>query len=130
MKNSVVLKIILGIAGIMFTGVGIFSTFNPIAFVARNRVDISTQITLLNDYRGTGGVLLGAWIIILLGVFLEKVRFTSTLLVAVLYTTFALGRFVSVIADGMPTETLMKATVVELVVGLAGIFALIKFREN
>ncbi len=130
MKNSIVLKFILGIGSAMFFIAGSFSTFNPIGYVARNGVDITDKLTLLNDFRGTGALLIGASLIMFLGIIHERMRFTSTVVMAVLYSTFALGRVISIISDGLPVEGLVKATVVESVVGLIAIFALIKFREN
>ncbi len=130
MKNSIVLKIILGIGAAMFLLAGWFASFNPLGFVARNGADIAGELTLLNDYRGFGAVLIGAGIIMVLGIIHERMRFTSIVVMAVLYTTFALGRTVSIITDGSPVEGIIKATVVELLVGLVAIFALIKFKEN
>ena len=130
MQNSKVLKVILFIAGLMFIGVGLATMLIPVGFVARNGVDISGQITLLNDYRGSGGVILGSGILIMLGVFYSKMRYTSTLLASVLYISFAIGRAISIAMDGMPAEGLVKATVVELIVGFAATFALIKFKEK
>ncbi len=130
MKNSIVLKIILGIGSAMFLLAGSFSAFNPLQYVARNGIDIAGQLTLLNDYRGSGAVLIGAGIIMFLGIIHERMRFTSIVVMSVLYTTFALGRIISIIVDGIPMEGLVKATVVELIIGLVAIFALIKFKEN
>ncbi len=130
MKNSIVLKIILGIGSATFLLAGSFAAFNPLQYVARNGIDIAGQLTLLNDYRGSGAVLIGAGIIMFLGIIHERMRFTSIVVMSVLYTTFALGRIISIIADGLPVEGLVKATVVELIIGLVAIFALIKFKEN
>ncbi len=130
MKNSIVLKIILGIGSAMFLLAGSFAAFNPLQYVARNGIDIAGQLTLLNDYRGSGAVLIGAGIIMFLGIIHERMRFTSIVVMSVLYSTLALGRIISIIADGLPVEGLVKATVVELIIGLVAIFALIKFKEN
>ena len=130
MKSSIALKVVLAIAGLMFTGVGMFSLLAPVAFVARNGVDIAGNLSLLNDVRGYGGVLLGSGIIILSGVFVRALAFTSALLGAALYLLFAIGRAVSIALDGLPTDTLVKATVVEFVVGLACLVVLLRFREK
>ena len=130
MKSSIALKVVLVIAGLMFTGVGIFSLLAPVAFVARNGVDIAGNISLLNDVRGYGGVLLGGGLIILAGAFIRSLTFTSALLGAVLYLLFAIGRAVSFALDGLPADTLVKATVVEFVVGLACLVVLLRFREK
>lgn len=130
MQNSKVLKAILAIAGLMFVAVGIFSMFSPESFVARNGASLGNNLSLLNDYRGSGGLIFGAGLIILLGVIHSRMAFTSTVVATVLFLTFGIGRAISVFTDGMPAEGLMKAMVVEIIVGLLGAFALIKFRKS
>ena len=68
MQNSKVLKVILFICGALILLPGLIALFNPVGFTARNGVDIIGNISMLNDYRGMGGMLLGSGIIILLGV--------------------------------------------------------------
>ena len=52
MKNSLTVKIILGLCGLLIVIPGLFALFSPEGFTARNGADISNQISLLNDYRG------------------------------------------------------------------------------
>ena len=130
MQNSKVLKVILFICGALILIPGLIALFNPVGFTARNGVDIMGNISMLNDYRGMGGMLLGSGIIILLGVLHHRMAFTSTVVAIVMFLTLALGRFVSIILDGMPADGLFKATVVEAILGFVAIFAMIKFREK
>ena len=130
MKNSKVLKVILFLCGLAFIIAGCVALFNPVGFTARNGIDIVDNFSLLNDYRSMGGLLLGSGIIIMLGVIHARMTFTSTVVAAVVYTVFALGRVVSIVLDGIPAEGLVKATVVESILGLLAIFALVKFRES
>ncbi|WNJ20304.1 DUF4345 domain-containing protein [Pontibacter sp. G13] len=129
MKSSIVLQVILFIAAAMLIGVGIFSLTNPIAFVARNGVDVAGNLSLLNDIRGNGGLMLGGGLVILLGVIFSRIRYASTVTAALLYLFFGLGRVVSILVDGMPSDTLVKATVVELVVGVVVLIAYFRFRD-
>ena len=66
----------------------------------------------------------------MLGVFHARMRFTSTVVASVLYALFTIGRALSLALDGMPADTLVKATVVEGIVAAAAIFALVKYRES
>ena len=88
------------------------------------------NISLLNDYRGMGGLMFGSGLIIFSGVFIPRMAFTSSVVAAVVYLTFSLGRVLSIVSDGLPFEGLIKATVVELILGLLGLFLLVKYREN
>ena len=128
MQNSKVLTGILLISGLMILAAGAFTLFNPVGFTARNGIDLGEQISLFNDIRGMGGLMVGSGLIILLGVFHAGMRFTSAVVAAVIFLTFALARVLSIIVDGVPAENLVRATIVELVVGLAAAFGLWKYR--
>lgn len=130
MQNSKVLKVILFICGALILLPGLIALFNPVGFTARNGVDIVGNISMLNDYRGMGGMLLGSGIIILLGILHHRMAFTSTVVAIVMFLSLALGRFVSIVMDGMPADGLFKATVVEAILGFVAIFALVKFKEK
>ena len=130
MKKSIVLKIILVLCGLAFLVAGGVSMFNPEGFTSRNGIDIAGNISLLNDYRGMGGLLVGSAIIILLGVIHSRMAFTSTVVAAVVYLVFSLGRGLSLALDGMPADGLFKATIVETILGLLALFALIQYRKR
>ena len=130
MKKSIVLKIILVLCGLAFLVAGGVSMFNPEGFTSRNGIDIAGNISLLNDYRGMGGLLIGPAIIMLLGVIHSRMAFTSTVVAAVVYLTFSLGRGISLALDGMPADGLFKATIVETILGLLALFALIQYRKR
>jgi len=130
MKKSGVLNAILIVSGILLVGIGFATTFMPVEFSARNDIDLGGNIGLLNDTRAAGAGLLGAGLIILLGAFVRKLAFTSLVVSILIYLSYAFGRIVGIIADGVPVEGLVKATIVEVALGLVGVFALIKFKED
>lgn len=132
MKKSIVLKIILGICGLIILLPGALSLLNPVGIAASHgAADISGDIALLNDYRASGGILFAAGILIVIGIFRPKMTFTSTVIAAFSYLSLGFGRVISIIADGMPDEkSLIIATVVELVLGIAVVTALFMFREK
>lgn len=130
MKNSIVLKIILALCGLAFLVAGGVALFNPEGFTLRNGIDITGNLGLYNDYRGMGGLLLGGGILIILGVIHARMRFTSTVVAAVLYSVFTLGRLLSIIQDGTPVDGLVKATIVEGILAVLAVFALVMFRDK
>ena len=129
MKHSKVLKGILFVCGFIIALAGIVALSSPAYFTARNGIDITGNLSLFNDYRSMGGLLLGTGIITLLGVIHSRMTFTSTVVAAVMYSTFSFGRILSIVLDGMPAEGIVKATVVETVLALVAIFALAKYRD-
>lgn len=130
MKNSNILKTILIISGLVVVGVGAVFLFTPVSFYAGLGVDLGGSITLLNDIRATGGGLLAIGILIMSGAFVAKLAFTATLVSALLYTSYGLARIQSIAVDGMPVESLLMVTVLELVIGLVCAFAFLKYRDN
>lgn len=129
MQNSKILKGILFICGLIFIIAGSVALFAPVGFTARNGINITGNLSLFNDYRGMGGLLFGAGIIIMLGVIHARMAFTSTVVAAVVYMTFSLSRILSVLLDGVPADGLVKATVAETILGLLGVFALVRYRD-
>lgn len=130
MKNSIVVKIVLGLSGVLITIPGIMALIAPLKFAARNDIDLSSNLGLMNDYRATGGLMLAAGVIIILGVIHKRMAFTSSVVAAVTYTLLTLGRLLSIAIDGTPVDGLVKATVAEGVVAILAIVLLAKYRNR
>lgn len=130
MKNSKVLKTILFISGLIATGVGGAILFMPAVFYATYGIELGGGNSLLNEIRAPGGALLASGIFIMLGAFVAKLTFTSAVVSTLLYLPYGLSRVLSMAIDGMPAEGLVQAAVLEIVIGLVGVFVLAKYREN
>jgi len=130
MKNSKVLKTILFISGLILTGIGGAVLFMPVAFFATNGINIENNINLLSEIRSPGGALFASGILIMLGAFMAKLTFTSSVISILMYLSYGISRILSIAIDGMPTEGLVKATAVEIIIGLVSVFAILKYREN
>jgi uncharacterized protein with PQ loop repeat len=66
----------------------------------------------------------------MLGAFVAKLTFTSAVISIVMYLSYGISRILSIAVDGMPAEGLVLATVVEIIIGLVGVFALLRYRER
>lgn len=130
MKNSIVVKIVLGLAGLMFTGVGIATLFAPDSLAAGHGFELTGNVNLAHDFRSAGGLLIGGGLLMLAGIVMRSLTYTSTVVASVLYLAFGLARVVAIAMDGMPADSLVKATVVELIVGVASLIVLLKYRER
>jgi hypothetical protein len=128
MKNSKILKTILIISGLIASGIGAAILFSPVAFYASYGIEPGGNISLLNEIRAPGGALLASGILIMSGAFVDKLAFTAVVISTLLYLSYGLSRVMSIAIDGMPAEGLVQAAVLEIVIGLACIFALVKFR--
>ena len=130
MENSKVLKAILFISGLLLTIIGGAILFVPVAFSARNGIELGDSISLLNDIRASGALMLAGGLLILSGAFISRLRFTATMVSILMFLSLGIGRIVSIVMDGMPAEGLVKATVVEMIIGFVGIFALLNYRKK
>ena len=130
MKNSKVLKTILTISGLMASVVGAAILFTPVDFYATYGIEVGGNFSLLNEIRAPGGALLASGILIMSGAFVDKLAFTAVVVSTLLYLSYGLSRVMSITIDGMPAEGLVQAAALEIVTGLACVFALVKYREK
>ncbi len=130
MKNSNVLKTILFVSGLIATGTGGAILFIPAEFFATNGIELGSNISLLSETRAPGGALLASGILIMSGAFVAKLSFTSTVVSALVFLSYGLSRILSIAIDGMPADGLVQAAGLEIVIGLACVFVLEKYREQ
>ena len=130
MKNSKVLQSILTISGLIALAIGATILFSPVTFYATYGIELGGNSSLLNEIRAPGGVLLISGILIISGAFVNKLTFTSVVVSTLLYLFYGLSRFISIAIDGMPVEGLVQAAILEIVIGVACAYALIKYRDQ
>jgi hypothetical protein len=130
MKNSKVLKVILIILGLLLIGLGSWRLFDPIGFFQNSGLILDNHVGLLNEARATGGVVVGFGLLILLGAFIKKLSYTSTIAAIVLFFGFGVARLIGFAMDGNPGDPLMQGIIIEFALGLIGVFALLKYREK
>ena len=130
MKNSKVFKTLLIISGLIVSVIGVAILFSPIAFYASYGIELGSNVSLLNEIRALGGALLACGILIMSGALVDKLAFTAVVLATLLYLSYGLSRVISIAIDGMPVEGIVQVAVLEIIIGLACVFALIKYREK
>ncbi len=130
MRSSKVLKAILLLSGVVPVVVGGAILFAPTAFFAASGIVLSESSSLLSEIRAPGGALVTSGLLVMSGAFVPRLTFTSTVISTVMYLSYAASRILSMVVDGMPTGTLVNATILELVLGLVGLFALTRYRTH
>lgn len=116
----------LALSGLLLLMVGMARLSNPIKNYAKNSgISIANDVDLLNEVRGTSAVMLIGAIVVLLGIFVPEVTLTSHVIAALLFLGFAVGRFVSITADGQPNKKIKQGIVFELVLGAANVICLV-----
>jgi len=128
MMNSKLLKTILIVSGLVALGIGATILLSPEAFYQTNGIQLGNNTSLINEIKAPAGALVVFGIFIMLGAFFKAFRFTSIVMSAALYLAYGLSRLLSISVDGMPSESLVQAAIIELVIGLVCVFALVKFR--
>ena len=130
MENSKILKGFLLISGALLSFIGFSLLFMPVSFKAGGGVDVAGDINTLNDIRASGGLFLATGLLSILGSFIKKISYTAALISPIVFLSVAGGRLLSIMIDGMPVEGLFKATIVELVIGVVGVFMFMKYQNK
>lgn len=130
MKNNKIHKLILLISGLIGAGFGAVILLIPVPFYATNGIELSGNISMLNEIRAAGGGLLACGIFIMSGAFNAKLTFTATVIATLIYLSYGLSRILSMTIDGMPVEGLIMASALEIVVGLICVYALLGYRKS
>jgi hypothetical protein len=131
LRKSRVVTASLVVAGLSAVVIGGTILFVPSPFFGSTGVELGDNPTLLSDIRGLGALLLAFGVVIAIGGFVRALAFTSALVGAVLYLAYVFARVLSIAVDGMPGSSIVAALVAELVLGLACLFVLLRYRvEN
>ena len=129
MKNSKLLNGLLLISGLIAVGIGGAILFIPAIFYGTYGVELGGSASLINEIRAPGGALLVTGLLILTGVFVAEFTFASTVIATAAYLSYGLSRLFSMSIDGMPDAGLIGAAGFELVIGVAALFALLRYRQ-
>ena len=121
-----IFKIItLSLSGLLLLFVGVMRLSNPIKTYLKNSgIKLEKEVNLLNEIRGLSSVQLFGGIIILLGIFVPKLTFTSFVIATLIFIGFAIGRIISIRVDGKPNKQLIQGLIFELIFGVVNIFCL------
>lgn len=130
MRKSRLLKAYLIISGLLLTFIGGATLADPVQMKAGAGIDIAGNVSVINDVRAMSALLLALAVIAILGAFVKKLAYTSSLVSFVLFLSLGFGRVLSILLDGMPVDGLVKATGLELVLGLAGAVLFRVFQEK
>lgn len=118
--------VILSLSALLLLVVGATRLSNPIkAYLKNSGIALANDIDLLNEMRGVSAVMLCGGIIIALGAIAPSLTFTSFVVATLLFLGFAIGRFISMAADGKPNKQLIQGIWFEIVLGAANVFGLV-----
>jgi len=130
MKNSKLLKAYLILAGALLMFIGGATLFAPLAMKGGAGIDLEGNISVLNDVRAASALLLSLGLISFLGAIIKRLIYTSSLISFITLLALGLGRIISLVSDGMPVDGLVKATGLEMILGLLGAAFFLVFKQK
>lgn len=104
----------LGVSGTILVFIGGSLLFDTQAFLAMNGAQIGTDPNVLSEVRAPAGLLVITGALMLAGS--ARYRFADAGMIAggVVYGSFGLSRMISIMMDGLPSQALIVATLIEL----------------
>lgn len=126
MRISKPLKLMLLVSGLIATAIGGAILFIPDAFYSTYGIELSNNVSHINEIRAPGGALLAMGVLIMAGAFVAGLTFTSTVIATVLYLAYGFSRLLSMAADGLPDGGLVWAAGLELIIGTVSLYALLR----
>jgi hypothetical protein len=121
MMYQKVLKGYLFIVGAMMSVIGSLTAFNPINTKLSEGIDLAGNASALNDVRAFGMLLIASGMLFLTGAIKASVRTTASIWAILLFLSVGAGRLLGIMLDGMPSDGMVKATVLEFVIGALGL---------
>ncbi len=122
--------IYLVISGLLLLVIGAAILLAPHAFHGSNGIALGDNPNLLSEIRAPGGLLAASGIIILVGGFRPLLRSQAVQLTTLVYGSFGVARLMSIAMDGMPSDSIVGATVLEFVVASIGLALLLQSRAR
>lgn len=118
--------VILALSGLLLFFVGTMRLSNPVkTFAKSSGINLSSEADLLNEVRGLSSVQLFGGITVLLGIIIPALTLTSFTVATLIFVGFAIGRLISIGADGKPNKQLVQGLIFELIFGALNLFCLI-----
>jgi len=130
MQNSIVLKAILLGLGLPLLVFGGWRVVDIVGFFGFNGIELGYNVSMLNETRAAGGMVVGSALVILSGAFFPRMAFTSTVFAVVLFLSFGIARLYGIAVDGLPGEMILQGLFSEFVMGSIGVFALYWYKER
>ena len=130
MKTSIFQKTILLVASASAIFIGGSIVASPEAFYAAYGISLPGNVSLTNELRASGGSVIMLGLLTLAGLVFSRFALASTLLAAAMFLAYGATRLLSLGLDGLPDAGLVTAMIVELVIGAAGLVALMAARKT
>lgn len=129
MRFSIVLRAILLGLGLVLLLFGGWRVIDIVGFFAFSGIELGHDVSMLNETRAAGGMVMGSALVVISGAFFPRMAFTSTVLSVVVFLSFGFARLYGIAVDGFPSTNILQGLFTELAMGAIGVFALYRYRD-
>ena len=130
LNGSSMVKLTLLFSGLVAIGIAVTILLAPEAFYSGYGINVGGNANLVNELKAPAGALLVAGVLMIAGVFRTEFVKTSLTTATVVYSSYGLSRLLSIAMDGLPDISLVSAAGIELGIGAACLFALLRTRDS
>jgi len=116
-------KLTLGIAGLTAFGIGSFILTAPQAFYASYGITLGSDASLLSELRAPAAGLAALGAVMLAGIQSPTLRPTSIVAALIVFLGFPAGRILGLLIDGVPSDGILAALILELAIAALCLFA-------
>ena len=116
MKFNKLQKAILSVAGFTALLIGVFITIDPIGFYSSYGIVLEGNADMLSELRAPGMNLAVLGAVMLAGIAKPSLRPLAIAASVVVFTSFAADRVLGILVDGLPSEKVLAALLIELVI--------------
>jgi hypothetical protein len=114
-------KIYLFCAGTILGLVGFYIGFSPADYLTQLFGKIEFNSDSLSELRGMGGSLFILGLFVLGGAFINRIEDASLIISVLIFGGFSAFRFLSILLDGIPSQSILIALTIEVVFAVIAI---------
>lgn len=123
MKLNFLQKTVLSLSGATSFGIGAFILAAPHAFYASYGIALGADPSLLSELRAPGAGLAAFGVVMLSGLFGSAMTVPAIVAAMTVFIAFPAGRLVGIAFDGMPSDGIIGALLLELAIATLCVFA-------
>ncbi|MEM9432824.1 MAG: DUF4345 domain-containing protein [Pseudomonadota bacterium] len=123
MKITLLEKITLAVSGITATGIGVLITAGPQVFYASYGISLSDSPSLLSELRAPAAGLTALGCLMLAGIWRSAMVELAIAATLIVFLAFPAGRVLGLAVDGMPSEMIIGALILEITIAALCMFA-------
>ena len=122
-------RAVLGMSGLAASTIGLAIMLDPQSFYASYGIVFSPQPNLMSELRAPAANLAALGLIILSGAFFQKFLQASAWLGVTVFSAFAIGRTISFVLDGRPSDSILTAFAIEVFLALLCLWVALEKRS-